>query len=167
MIQGCQEYANWTAISTDTTTVASSAVSLYGTTSVSYARADGSANTTIGGIYDTYTGEAVMFLKGHWFPHDYIYWLIYVSSLSNVASSFVRLGTSASHHVEYRYADSSMIAGWNLCSSQLGKGYLVGNGLNWEDVEYIAVGTNHDAVGDELAGILVNGIYLLHLEETS
>jgi len=95
-------------------------------------------------------------------PYDRICWIIYISGLSDVAYSFVRLGTGASDYLEWRYGDTSHTAGaFSHCHAKIAECYCTGTGCgDWSAVDYLMVGVFFDGEDDALADIAVDLIYI-------
>jgi len=155
MIEDFEDYTDFTAFNTDTTTVAASTSSVTGTNALSFAKVDGAANTVFGAAYKTLTDVDLKDAK----LSDYICWECYVSAVTDVAYAFVRLGTDASNYAEWRFADSSLVAGrFTFCSAKVGDQYVTGTGIDWDDVTYLCIGAAFDAAGNALAGVLVDSL---------
>ena len=149
----------WSALSTDTTTVAISTASARGTNCVSFAKVNGAANTIFGGISRTIDVNNMD--DHHFYPNAIIAWHLSVTATTNIAYSFLRLGSTAANYAEWRYDDSSLTAGkFTLCAARLGDCYVGGTGCDFDNMDYMAVGCAFDAETDALAAILVDHIYL-------
>lgn len=151
--------SDWTVLGNDTVNLAASTIRTRGTYSLEFDKANGTAGTVFAGAYRTVDFD---FVSGQWWlPEDRICWLAYISDLTNVAYSFVRLGTSASHLAEWRMVDTSHTAArWTLCSAKLGDMYVTGNGWNMNNIDYMAVGVAFDGAANELADIKFDMVYL-------
>jgi len=154
VIDDMEDKSLWAALSNDTTTLADSTNRLYGATCLSFAKVDGTDGSTHGGIGRTFASPIV--LPERFGPQSKVTWLCYISSLSDVASAFLRLGTDASNYLSWTVADSALQAGWNLCSGVIGNATVTGNGGALNAIGYVAVGVTFDAESDALAGILVD-----------
>jgi hypothetical protein len=106
-LESFEAVADWTVFGNDTDNLAVSTTRIEGTNSIEFDKVDGLANTTIAGCYRTVSGITLK----EWHAHDKIVWHVYVSATTNVASAFIRLGTSATNYAEWRFADSSLTAG--------------------------------------------------------
>lgn len=126
-------------------------------------------NFTDCGAYATLTGprrdKTGISLQGYG-KRDRLVWNIYFSTTTDLAWSFVRLGTDASNFVEFIYDDASHASpGWTLAYTELGStGEVTGTGLDWDDIRYICVGAEFDGEDDALADIFVEGVYLEQVE---
>ena len=148
----------WAAFNTDCTTVAASTVRMTGTGSMSFAKANGTADTVFGLINKTVS--AGIELGEDFFMEDRIGGVFYISSLTNVSYALIRLGSTSSNYVEWRFADTGLIAGWNVVSCKIGDAYLGGTGWVPSLITYIAVGLAFDAETNALAGILCDSVFV-------
>ena len=116
-----------------------------------------SGSTKYAGLYRT-----VAFDLRQWNPEDRICWLANPKDEgSSMISSIVRLGTSASHYNEWRFAVGSMTASrFNVCSAKLGDAYVTGNGWNPAVVTYMAVGFQFTNNSDALTLLHIDQVYL-------
>ena len=158
IIDNMDSATGWAALGNDTTNLAASSVRLSGRYSLEFDKANGAANTVYAGAAKSISPIDIEFDTV--MPHDRVCWSVYLSSLTNVANVFLRLGSSASNYLEWRVADTTLIAGWNVCDVAIGNAYLGGTGWNPNSVSYIAVGVTFDAEANELAGIKVDRVYL-------
>ena len=143
----------WAAISDDTTGLATSVDHVLGTVSLLFNKADGTANTVVGGIEKTISAVDL----GDVAPHDLIQTVCYVPSLADVVSVFVRVGTDSSNYQEWRVAAADLNAAtWQTLAVAVGDvshSASAGNGWDPSAVTYIAVGVVMDAEDDTLASI--------------
>jgi hypothetical protein len=152
----------WTVLGNDTTNLATSTVCHVNSASLEFDKANGAANTVFAGAYKTINRSID---ANSITVDDEIGMHVYVSAVTNVDYAFIRLGTDASNYVEYRFADSDLVAGaWKWVSSPLGTAYITGNGWSEEyvrntgrvmDLDYMAVGLAFDAETNTLADIRV------------
>jgi len=156
-IDRCDATAEWTVLNADVTTLATSTNCLGGSASVSFAKTDGAANSTVAGIYNDNISTAILKDVS---PQDELAWYIYVSSKADIAYAFLRIGTDATNYIEYRYDDSDLEAAtWNRCHKPIWRpSDLQGTFCDWAAVTYLAVGVVMDAQDDALAGILCGQI---------
>lgn len=164
----CETATGWTALSNDTTTIAVGTNHVEGTYSLSYAKVNGTANTTLGAVYATLSADE----NARWPDRPYsvnitdvvqnnglLVGSVYVSALTNVAYAFIRIGTSSAAYNEYRLADSEMAVGWNQFRVPLNRPTSVtGAGLDSDALAYIVLGVGFDAETDALAGILWDNV---------
>ena len=155
---------SWSVLSTDTTTLATSAEHVFGTNSLSFAKVNGAANTVIGGIQDTITSIDL----SRFGPAAGVEVMMQVSSVANVDKAFVRLGTDSSNYNEWRIDDADITAGvWTFKRILLSASEnVVGNGWDSSAVTYIAVGTRHDVEADALAAILFDSVFMIGAQMT-
>ena len=161
IVDRMESVTGMTVLGTDTVNLAVSTVSARGTNSIEFDKVDGAAGTVFAGASKTID---LVNLNEHWFlPHAIIRWHVYVSDTaqSGVAYSFVRLGTDASNYAEWRFADSSIVAGrFTLCSAKLGNCYVTGTGCDFTNIDHLEFGVAFDAESDALADIKMDYIYL-------
>jgi len=148
---------DWTALDADTLNTAASTTSFFGTNCLEFDASDGAANATEAGAYRSIS-PALDLMEQDVQPHDRLVWLCYVSSLTDVAYAFVRLGESASNYLEWRVLDTALQAGWNCCDVALGDAYLGGTGWDPSGIDYMAVGVSLDAQDNALADIKVDRV---------
>jgi len=146
----------WTALSDDTTNLASSALRITGKYSLEFDKANGSANGTIAGA-----SRAVKLNldESSMQVHDKIQWSLYLSALTNVASCYVKIGTDASNNMQWTIADTALNTGWTVCTGVVGEPSAV-NGTGWDptNITYMEVGVVFDLETNTLADIKVDAI---------
>lgn len=154
-----ESITGWSVLGNDTTTLAISTASARGTNCLSFAKVNGAANTIFGGISRTVDIQGMD--DNFYHPNAIVAWHLSVSAITDIAYSFLRLGTDASNYAEWRYDDSSITAArFTLCAARLGDCYVTGTGCNYDNMDYMAVGCAFDAETDALAAILVDHIYM-------
>ena len=119
----CESITGWTVLNDETETIAASTMRLTGTYSLSFAKVTG--DTTVAGVYKTIVPNNFDLEKlGGWRPWDYLTWEVYASALTDIVSTFVRLGSDhGTNYVEYRRLVASHTAGaFNLAYARLGDG---------------------------------------------
>lgn len=145
--------SGWTVLGNDTINLTTDVSHVLGTASLEFDKTDGLANTKLAGVYRTvdWNWHDVM-------PSDKIVAAVQCSALTNVDYAFVRLGTSASHYTEWRLADSSMTAAvWSIFNVAVsGFTSQTGNGVLWDNIDYLVVGVAFDAENNALADIYWN-----------
>lgn len=158
ILDNCQSVTDplWTVLGNDTTNLAVVRRAVSGKYAIEFDKANGAANTTTAGAYRTLDNVSL----DPWAPHSEIAWHVYLSTIANVDYSFVRIGTSASHYVEYRVYDTHLNDGkYTHCHVPL---HLwdskTGNGVDWSDIQYLVVGVVFDAETDTLADIAIGEI---------
>lgn len=142
----------WTAISTDTTGVEVDNVHILGTKSLEYDKVNGDANTTTGGVVNTITSVDASRFKAN----DHVSSAVYVSSVANIASAFIRIGTDASNYNQWTIDDSALTAAaWTVISLTLASTDITVTGTGWDSsaITWVSVGTIHDLETDALADV--------------
>lgn len=128
--------------------------------SLNFDKLNGAGNTIYAIVYGTPKFQSDLLAYPAFGPTAKIYWSINIPDLTNVANSFVRLGTSASNYVEWRFADTSHTAArFTLANANLAEGYPTGTG-NLRTVTYMQIGVTFDAETNALANILVDGVWI-------
>jgi len=155
----------WTALSDDTTNLASSALRITGKYSLEFDKANGSANGTIAGAsravkLNTETDGMQLF--------DKVVFAIYLSALTDVASCHIKLGTDASNNMQWTIADTALNTGWTVCDAVVGEPSAM-NGTGWDptNITYMEVGVTFDAQDDILADIKVDSVALVPCRYTT
>ena len=159
------DYTDWTLIDDATEVVAASTLGLVDTNSVSFNKVDGT-NHTFGGMYKTigstdklYPHDA--FWQGDFDISDNIGLCFYVGAITNVAQAAVRIGTSVSHYVEWKFHDTQMQASsWNTIVAPIGQCSVTGNGADLSKIRYMQVGIEFDAESNALTGIIMHKVFL-------
>jgi len=157
IVDVCNRADDWTVLGNDTTGLNVASYGASNSNTIRFNKADGAANTKIAAIYRTIAID----MSTCW-PDDRLVWGCYCGDTTNVASSFVRLGTDSGNYAEYQFADSSLNnAAWTVCSEKLGEpASIVGNGLITTKPTYLVIGMNFDAAGNTLANIGASMIYV-------
>lgn len=168
VIENFDVASDWTVFGNDTINKAASEIRLWGAYSLEFDKTDGAANTTIAGVYKTFTYVDPF---KDMTPLDRIGAVFYVSSLTDVAYAFIRIGSSAANYVEYRILDSNMQAGWNCLSRKIGDCFLPTTTTGFAvlgntDPTYIAVGVVFDAQDKALADIKFDSVFVAKNERT-
>jgi len=154
----------WAVLGNDTVNLATTVRHFHGTTAMEFDKANGAANTVFAGAARTLTSTLNIWDGSeHYTSQAEIRWQLYVSSIANVSYAFIRLGTDASHYVEYRYYDRDIIAGrFTTCRSHLAQfASQTGDGCNFAAIAYMVVGVAFDAETDTLADIAVQRIEIV------
>lgn len=141
----------WTVLGTDTVNLATTTNHVFNTLALEFDKVDGAANTVFAGIQKTLSSTNLApYGKGGGF----FLWSIYLSSLTDVAYVFLRLGTDSSNYNEWRIDDDELAIGWNpLRMGIFGPAVVVANGWDTTAVTYVALGVAFDDEADELADI--------------
>ena len=148
-----------TALNTDCENVALAAPSVTGAASVNFDKANGAANTIFALVYGTISGINFLTLPPYGLSAK-IYWLIDIPTITNLAYSMVRLGSDASNYFEWRFADSSHVAGkFVIASAYLGECYVTGT-PTLESPTYLQFGAAFDGETNALADMLMDGIWI-------
>jgi len=162
LIDSCTQ-DNWTALNVDSTNVGVEAGGWGGKSVLTFDK----EGTTLkaGGVYKLLAQKAEI-NANHTNPYaNYVCWLLNASALTDIASTFLRLGTSASNYNEWTEADSVLTAGGCACMVLAATCTRTGTGCDWSAIKYIAVGVNVDATGSTLANIQVEKIQIMEAGE--
>jgi len=155
--------SDFAALNTDTTGVElETSVTFMSPRSMEFDKVNGDANTIFGAVTRTWTVEPASLYRLHDFGVlDRIGMVINVSSVTNIAYAFLRLGTSASHLLEWRFADTGLATtGWNVESANFADNYITGNGWNLgSGLLYMCVGVAFDGETNALADIRIDHLF--------
>jgi hypothetical protein len=143
----------WTALSNDTTGIATDLSHILGATSIEFDKVNGTDNKKYAGVSRTLSPSVN---ATHIRAHDELEFPVYISDKTNVNYAFVRIGTSVSHYNEWRLADGSITnAVWNLATIPLAdtEVAVTGNGWTPSALTYLCIGVMFDAETNALADI--------------
>ncbi|KKL24605.1 hypothetical protein LCGC14_2413650, partial [marine sediment metagenome] len=151
--------SGWSVLGNDTINLsASTAHHVLGTAALEFDKTDGLANTKFAGVSRSLSNVNLEGLS----PHDILQTVIYISDISTVDYVFLRLGNDASNLNEWRIsADDMADAAWNTLIFEIGDAEYAGSagtGINWADIDYMAVGVAFDTETDALANIAIDEI---------
>lgn len=145
----------WAALGNDTTNLATTTKHVSGTAALTFDKANGAANTVFAAIAKTLTSVNLGSVK----MHDSVQLSLYVSSITDVAYGFIRLGTDSSNYNEWRIPLTNIIAGvFQTHNVPLGEptyAGITGNGWNPGAVTYACIGVAFNAESNTLTGIVV------------
>lgn len=159
-IHTCKSATGLAALNNDCDNVEAAAPSVLGAASINFDKVDGAGNTTAAIVAGTPQITLDFLAAAPYGPTAKIYWLIDIPTLTNLAYSFVRLGASASSYFEWRFADSSHVAGkFVLASAYIGEAFVTGT-PTLENPTYMQFGASFDAEGNTLANMLMDGIWV-------
>jgi hypothetical protein len=153
VLERFERAADWTIFGNDTDNLDVSTICVEGKYAITFDKVDGAADKTYAGAART---VALSIAES---PSDYFVWSLYLSSITNVAYAWIRLGTDATNYLEWRYDDSKLVVGWSRCYAMLGKpSASAGTGCNFKAVTYLDFGVSFDAAGNTLAGMLIDDL---------
>lgn len=147
-----ESITGWTALSNDTTGIATDLSHILGTVSLEFDKVDGTDDKVYAGIAQTITAVDC----SRFIATDYVSSAVYIADKTNVTYAFVRLGTSVSHYNEWRLLAASITqATWQAFDMTLGSTEVtvVGNGWNPAAITYICVGAVFAAEANALADL--------------
>ncbi len=149
----------WSVGGDDTINITKVNEHVVGGGSLEYDKTDGLNNTKDGWIQKTITS---MDLSDYWEAETLIHWNLHVTSLANIASCWLRLGTSATIYSSWTLQDTDLTSGvWQAISIPVGEvDFACGASgcIDESAIVYVAVGCTHDAETDLLSDITVDGI---------
>lgn len=163
MIYDCESVTGLTTLGNDTTNLITCSTNFVrGAASIEFAKVDGAAGSTIAGVYATLPELIDLDTPARYGPSAKIKWLVYISDITNVAYSFVRIGSSSTNYLEWRFADSSHTAArWTVASANLGDCYTGGTGADMGALGYyLAFGVAFDGESNALANLRFDGIWV-------
>lgn len=150
--------SGWAALGNDTLNLGLATEHVLGTNALKFDKVDGDANTIFAGIEKTLSSVNLGGLS----PHDILQTVVYMSDVANVAYVFLRLGSTSSAYNEWRIAGIDLSAGvWETLLFEVGDASFAGgtgSGVNWADLDYIAIGVAFNAETNTLAGITFDEI---------
>ena len=134
----CAGTTGWTVLGNDTDNLATTTNHIYGTTALEFDKVDGAAGTIFAGIQKTIPSVSMApYHKGGGF----FLTSCYLSDITNVAYTFLRLGTDASNYNEWQIGVDNLAAVYNsLRYIMSSPDTIVGNGWDSADVTYVALG---------------------------
>jgi hypothetical protein len=148
----------WTALSNDTLNLATTKKHVSGTDALTFDKVNGAANTIFAGIQKTLTSVDL----GTVSLHDLFQGAFYIPDLSDVAYTFLRIGTDSSNYAEWQLPVDVLTAGvfetGALTVGDADHDALTGNGMDSSAITYIAVGVAFNAETDTLAGIIFDEV---------
>lgn len=165
-IDGCNATTGWTVIGNDTANLAVSTNHVFGTGALTFDKVDGAANTVFAGIQKTLTAINIQekFEDG-----GNVAFGVYLPSLTNVVSVFLRLGTNSSNYNEWEWPVSDLSAStWLALRSPTNQptNASTGNGWDTSAITYVAVGVEFNSQSNTLAGIVVDNIHFVQARVT-
>lgn len=167
VIDAMNAITGWTALDTDTTTIATATNHILGSASLSFAKANTAANSTFAGVEKTITSiNLSRFGAG-----SAIEIAINVDT-ALVASAFIRLGTDSSNYSQWLIDDSALLDQiWDfaripLFTGATDGGAVTGTGWDMSAITYASVGINFDLETNALAGILFDHLAVVGAQMT-
>lgn len=150
----------WAAYSTNTEEIEFVAKRLTGKGGIIFdKKTSGSGNPATAGIVRTACGIKDI---ARYDPQDRIAMCLWLTNKTDIASVTLLLGTDASHHMKWEWADSTLTAAtFNIPDAPINTGVVVGNGWDPLLIDYVAVFVTFDAHTDLLAnGMILDSIYV-------
>ena len=174
VIAACEEAdgTDWTVYGNDTDNLTVQTAVPWGNRTgqaVQFDKVNGAAGLTYAAVYKTIAvGNLATFT-----PLDRIYAHIYITTLTNVASTFIRLGSDRdTNYVEWRFTDTDhTINQWNVMSARLGDciPLISGTGVDRRTLNTIVVGVIMDGEANTLTGaefIAFDSVWLARVKPT-
>jgi len=159
VLDSCDAVTGWTAWGNDTINVAVATNHVFGTKSMEFDKVDGAAGLRYGGIQKTITSVSAN--KHIEEGGGFLLWSLYVSSLTDIDSAGMRIGTDSSNYQTFSIDDDNLAVGWNNIRVPLtSPASVTGNGWNSAAITYIAPFVYFDAETNALADIAVDNIFL-------
>lgn len=161
VLDDCDATAGWTALNTDTTGLTTDLDHVWKTKSLEFDKVDGAANTIFGAIQKTLTSFSLN--KHIEEGGGFILFSINLSSLTDVAYAFIRLGTDNANYNEFRIADDDLTTGWNNVRMPLTRpdtAGATGDGWDTSAITYVCVGVAFDLQNNLLADIRVDSLMI-------
>ena len=148
----------WGPLNNDAVNVTTTFKHVLGTQALTFDKVDGAGNTVFGAV-----STAISSLNlGQPSPHDILQTVAYWSSVADINYAFLRLGTDGSNYNEWRLDGGDLTGAiFETLVFQVGDAShagITGSGINWNAIDYCAVGTAFNAETDTLAGMIVDEI---------
>lgn len=158
VIQTFDTVTGWAVLGDDTVNLAVTNNRVRGLKALEFDKFNGGDNTKLAGAEKTIVSKLDQFP-----PHYAITWYCFVSALTLVDYTFVRIGTDDANYVEYRFPDTSMTAGvFSFANVKLATfSAMAGTGADFSAITYVAAGVAFDAEGDALADIAIDRLAIL------
>jgi len=161
-LAGFQDYSVWTALSNDTTNLATSTARLSPAGAITFDKANGTGDKTYAGVYQTVDLDFTSGALSHICSEDRLVFSFYVGATTNVASLTLHLGSSLTVCRTWTIADTSMTSSsWQSLSCKWGTNTIAGAGWTPAAVTYMAVAFNFDGETNALAGLILDRVYLM------
>ncbi|MCK9370424.1 hypothetical protein M0R04_10990 [Candidatus Dojkabacteria bacterium] len=159
-LANCNDSTAFTVLGNDTTNLANTVDHVFGTGAITFDKVNGLANTVYAGVQDTITSLNVseIFESG-----GFVGLGCKLTSLADVVSVFLRIGTDSSNYNEWEWAVADLtVSRWMALRAATSQpsGYA-GNGWNPAAVTYIAFGVEFSDETDTLAGIKFDNVHLV------
>lgn len=150
----CESATPFTVLGNDTTTLTTSTTRIQGAKSISFAKVDGAANTVYAGVYRTVAWDLSEIVDTY-----QLSWHVYLSALTDVVNSFIRIGTDGSNMATYQFLVASMTAGtFTQCTKNLWQPNSFTGVVDFSNITYFVMGVEFSAQDKALAGILMDNV---------
>jgi hypothetical protein len=145
----------WAVLSDDTDNLTTDLSHVLGTHSIEFDKVNGAGNTKFAGVAATTLDLDL----SRFLVFDRVEATFQLSSIADVVSVRVRLGTDASNYNEWTMPWVGILAGaWNTLSMEIMESSVAGNGWNPEHVKYGAFVVEFGAETDALADVLLDNV---------
>lgn len=152
IISGFEAHGTYTALNAQTTNKADTTTHITGAKAVTF---DKAAGATVCGLQDTITSLDLSEYVGH----AVLKVNVYLSTINDVDSIEIRLGTDSSNANIWQIAAADLEDGWNILAVEIGDVQTdLGNGWDDSAITYLAVAVNFSDSADTLTGIIVDSL---------
>lgn len=161
MLDQCNSLSSpdWTVLGDETTNPGESTTCAFGSRSLKFDKANGAETTASAGLYrDIGSWDFTELPLG-----AELAWFLDVTAVTNIAYTWVRLGTDSSNYTEWQFDDSDLIytSRFNFCHVPLWNWASKTGITDLTNLDYFAVGVKFDAESDTLSDILVDCICVI------
>lgn len=156
-IATCDTIVGWTILNDETENLAvEAAQQVVGSSSVEFDKVAGD-----GAIAGVYRAIDKIDLSSLYFEGGYLGWCLYLSAITDVTNTFIRLGAGATAYCEWVYPVTNLEAAkWNCCRVDICEPTAgVGSGFDATDIKYCAVGVTFSANDKTLTDIFLDHIH--------
>lgn len=158
VLDSCDAVTGWSALSNDTTGLATDNDHVLGSKSIEFDKVDGAANKKYAGISRALSS---LNLSEYFMNEGFAVYSLNISATTDIDYCFLRLGDNSSNYNEWRVDDDQLVTGWQRLKFNLVAPNTSGNtgtGLDIADVDYMVVGCLFDAETDTLADLRIDDI---------
>lgn len=154
----CDSVSDWTVLGNDTVNLATVNRRVSGDKAMEFDKTNGDANTKLAAAYRTVSWDLTKEIN----PYDQIGWYVYVSAITDVDYTFLRIGTDSSNYVEYRRCVNCLTEGEFSRAAKPLFAYdsLAGTGADFKAILYVVVGVAFRIESDALADIAIDEIHI-------
>lgn len=150
----------WAVLNDDAANLGNSNNHILGSSSLEFDKVNGTANSTVAVVEST----IVEIDLRRFVQNAKILSALRISSVSEILTAFIRIGTNSSNYNQWIFPVSGLVANaWNELSKKLSETQVSvsGAGINLAAVTYIAVGASFGTETDTLANIQWDNVHIV------